>query len=68
MKTQYIKIDMSEVPSGVRFDVPRHNQGQIVEIAYGGFDRAEHGNGDPYKRVRDRSDGSIVYYRRRVEP
>ncbi len=64
MKTTYTKIEESQVPAGVRFDVPRHNQGQIVEVAYGGFDRSEHGNGDPYKRVTDRSDRSVAFYKR----
>jgi len=54
MKT-YVEIKRSEVPGGVRFDVPRRNQGQIVEIAYGGFARSEHDEGDPYKRETDRS-------------
>ncbi len=62
--SKYVRIQASEVPAGVRFDVPAHNQGQIVEVAYGGFDRAEHGAGDPYKRVTDRSDRSVAYYKR----
>ncbi len=64
MKTTYTPIEESQVPAGVRFDVMRQNQGQIVEVAYGGFDRAEHGNGDPYKRVTDRGDRSVAYYKR----
>ncbi len=62
--SKYIRISESQIPEGVRFDVPGPNQGQIVEVAYGGFGRAEHGDGDPYKRVTDRSDRSVEYYKR----
>lgn len=62
--SKYIKCSKSEIPGSVRFDVPGPNQGQIVEVAYGGFGRAEHGPGDPYKRVTDLSDRSVEYYRR----
>mgnify|MGYP001578250302 CR=1 FL=1 len=61
--TKYQQVQKHEVPNAVRFDVPLRNQGQIIEIAYGGFGRAEHDDGDPYKRVHDRSDGTITYYR-----
>ena len=65
MRTTYERCAEAEVPDGVRFDVPRRNQGQIVEVAYGGFDQAEHDVGDPYKRVHDQSDRSTTYYRLR---
>jgi hypothetical protein len=63
----YVVCDASDIPAGVRFDVPRRLQGQTVEVAYGGFDRAEHDDGDPYKRVTDRSIGpkATTYYRAR---
>lgn len=64
-KHDYQPITLDQVPDGVRFDVPPHRQGQIVEVAYGGFGRAEHGPGDEYKRVHDRSEGpsAVRYYR-----
>jgi len=64
-KGKYVRCNESDVPERVRFDVPRANQGQIVEIAYGGFGRYEHDVGDPYKRVIDRSIGpdAAIYYR-----
>lgn len=63
---RYIECERSEIPEGVRFDVPRHLQGQHVEVAYGDFGRAEHAEGDLYKRVHDRSVGpaAVTYYRR----
>lgn len=60
--SKYIPIAFGSVPGNVRFDVPRHCQGQIVEVAYGGFSRAEHCEGDPYKRVIDRSTNTKIYY------
>jgi len=62
-KLTYEKCAEAEIPGKVRFDIPGHLQGQIVEVAYGGFGRYEHGPGDPYKRVTDRSDRSVTYYR-----
>lgn len=60
---KYVKCDMKDIPAKVRFDVPRHCQGQIVEVAYGGFGRAEQGEGSPWKRITDHSDHSVTYYR-----
>jgi len=54
-----------EVPAGVRFDVPRRNQGQIVEVSFGTFGRAEADSIDPYMRVTDHSDGQRRTYKRR---
>ena len=62
-KNIYIKVDEASVPGNIRFDVPGRNQGQIVEIAYGGWGRHEHDVGDPYQRVTDRSDRSVQYYK-----
>ena len=67
--TNYIEINEDQIPAGVRFDVPARNQGQIVEIAYGGYDRAEHDEGDPYQRVIDKSEpvgtaARVRYFRR----
>lgn len=44
-----------DIPSGVRFDVPRALQGQTVEVEYGGFGHGEHAPGAPFKKVTDRS-------------
>jgi len=65
-KHDYQPITLDQIPDGVRFDVEAHRQGQIVDVAYGGFGRAEHGPGDDYKRVHDRSEGpnAVRYYRR----
>ena len=64
-KHDYQPTTLDQIPDGVRFDVPMHRQGQIVEVAYGGFGRPEHGPGDEYKRVHDRSEGpnAVRYYR-----
>lgn len=64
----YVEISESEIPAGVRFDVPGRNQGQVIEVAYGGFNRASHDAGDPYKKVTDRSvpvgrASRVTYYR-----
>lgn len=61
----YEPIAEREVPLNVRFDVPRRNQGQMIEIAYGGTGRYEHDDGDAYKRIFDASDRITTYYRRR---
>jgi len=63
-KIKYVRIDKSEVPTNVRFDVIGRDQGQIVEVAWGTFGRAEAGPGDPYQRVHDQSDGTISFYKR----
>ncbi len=63
----YVECSESDVPAGVRFDVPGSNQGQIVEVAYGAVgSRYEAGEGDPWQRVTDRSDGKVTYYRRKT--
>lgn len=67
MTTNYVytRCAVTAIPTGVRFDVPRASQGQIVEVAFGGFDRCEHDDGAPYMRRHDRSMGSagVEYYR-----
>jgi hypothetical protein len=54
-KHTYLPCPASSIPADVRFDVPRRNQGQHDEVAYGGFGRAEHDRGAPYKRERTAS-------------
>lgn len=59
----YTPIAESQIPDGVRFDVPGDCQGQTIEVAYGGFSRTEHGEGAPYRRVHDQSlPHAITYY------
>lgn len=55
----------SEIPAGVRFDTPRRNQGQIVEVSYGDFGASEADDDAPYMRVYDHSDRTCDLYRRR---
>jgi len=40
-----------EVPEGIRFSTLGRDQGQIVEVSYGTFSRAEAGPDDRYQRV-----------------
>jgi len=64
-RMQYEVVKYGEIPSGVRWAVPPFNQGQIVEVAYGDFGRAEPGVGDPWMRITDRSEvDGPTYYRR----
>ena len=68
--TRYTRTTAARVPSSiVRWDVPRPNQGQIVEVAYGATDRDEACHGDRWQRVTDRSlpesdPTRVTYYRR----
>ena len=62
--TEYVECDIYDIPDGVRFDIPRHLQGQMVTISYGGFGRSEHGRGDPYMSRHDASSGEFQLYRR----
>ena len=63
---KYTEIPATALPGDLRFDVPGHNQGQIVEVAYADYPtaRSEACAGATYKRVTDRSDRSVTYYRR----
>ena len=71
MSFHYRKID-SAMPKNIRWDVPRQNQGQIVEIAYSDGDKvgqasAEAGHGSAWMRVTDQgepvgSQGRVRYY------
>lgn len=55
-----------EVPAGVRLDTPGQNQGQIVEVSYGTFGRAEACDLDPYMAITDHGDyGHCRMYKRR---
>lgn len=65
--TSYQAIPESEVPSKARFDTPRRNQGQIVEVAYADWppQAGEAGPGSKYRMTVDRSDGRVWYAVRR---
>lgn len=63
---RYVQCNESDIPEWARFDVPGPNQGQTVEVAYASDNRRYRGEadvGDAYKRVTDRSDGTVRYYR-----
>lgn len=64
---KWIECKQSDVPANTRFDVPPLNQGQIVEVSYGGHS-SQHREYDwsdaPFKREHDRSDNTVTYYRR----
>lgn len=66
MSARYVPCALAEIPDGVTFHVLRQDQGQTVEVAWGDYGRAEHGPGDPWKRVIDRSEGPTPTYYRRV--
>ena len=67
--TCYTRIDAARVPAGLRFDVPRQNQGQIVTVSYAASKtrRGEHGHGDEWKHTFDASDRSSYYSQWTVE-
>lgn len=55
--TKYTEVPASEVTSGLRWDVPGRNQGQIVEVAYANPGHAAPADeGDPWKRITDTSE------------
>ena len=64
MKHTYIECRYVTIPADVRFDTPTRNQGQMIEVSYGGFCRSEHDDGDIYKRVVDRTNphAAPTYY------
>lgn len=72
---RYVDVPESEVPDDVRFDVPQHNQGQIVEVAYASARRGrdEACYGDYWRRRTDQSiapgrPGRVTYARLTVVP
>jgi len=54
---EYVTLAESELPAGIRWSVPRQNQGQIVEVAYSDGDRSrdEACHGARYQRTVDQS-------------
>jgi hypothetical protein len=73
MTTNYIACTVDDIPAGLRWDVPKRNQGQIVEIAYAAprSYATESGPGDEYRRTTDTScgvdDPARVRYERRSD-
>ena len=71
-KGKYVPCLKTDIPAGMRFDVPDRHQGQIIEVAYGGFGSSEIDDGvggAVYKRVTDRGvrpdhPEYAMYYRR----
>lgn len=66
-KHKYVKVSESSVPGNVRFDQPARFGGQIIEVEFGGFGRAEHDDGDLYRRQRDRSETTEWTYYKRIQ-
>src|SRR5690606_23694362 len=63
MNTKYHRI--STEPKVIRWDTPRANQGQMIQVSYGDTRWApEYGEGDRFMRVIDHSTGETWYYRR----
>lgn len=62
----YISISESKLPTRLRWDTPRHLQGQMVETSYADYptERAEACNGSRFRRDHDRSDNTTTYYER----
>jgi len=60
---KYQPIKKSELPGGLRFDVPGQNQGQHIEVAYADYPafKAEARRGSAYMRVHDLSDQTVAY-------
>ncbi len=65
----YLRCNASAVPDGLRFDVPGHMQGQIVEYAFADAvtRRGEAGIGSAWKMATDRSDQSVWFSQRHIE-
>lgn len=61
----YTKIDKSELPDELRFDVPRMNHGQSVEASYAAWPPTRHeaSVGDVFKRVINRVTNTTTYYK-----
>jgi hypothetical protein len=67
VNARYVECRLEDIPDGITFHVLPQDQGQIVEVAWGDFGNAEHGPGDPFKRIVDRSEGPTPTYYQRVE-
>lgn len=60
---KYIPIEERHLPDGLRFDTPRHLQGQTVEYSYADErpQREPASAGSMYRRTHDRSDNTTSY-------
>lgn len=72
MATTYRQIAETDLPAGVRFDVPPAEGGQAIEVAYADAPRTSASlaaRGAEYKRITDRSVGprAVTYYRRAAQ-
>lgn len=65
----YLRCNASAVPDGLRFDVPRRFQGQIVEYSFADATpgRGEADVGSVWKMATDRSDQSVWFSQRHIE-
>lgn len=63
----YQKINYE--PKNVRWDIPPQNQGQIIEVAYADVAPMSHEaiTGAMFRRVLDRGDNTVEYYRLQSE-
>ena len=68
-ESYYLRCDASNVPDGLRFDVPGRFQGQIVEYAFADAitRRGEAGVGSAWKMTTDRSNQSVRFSQRHIE-
>jgi hypothetical protein len=68
-ESYYLRCDASNVPDGLRFNVPGRFQGQIVEYAFADAitRRGEAGVGSAWKMTTDWSNRSVRYGQRHVE-
>lgn len=74
--THYIPCKLDQIRTGVRWDVPAHLAGQMVEVSYANAnprERSAASDGDAYKCVTDRSlrrcdPEHEIYYRREDVP
>jgi hypothetical protein len=68
--TEYTEVPASTVPQSIVWVTPERNQGRFVEVSYSRGIPADvdanmdAGEGDPWKRVTDRSDMTVTCYRR----
>lgn len=64
---RWVEISETEIPNSVRFDTPRQNQGQILEVSYADVKphKSEASDFDAkYKRIIDHSTQTTTFYRR----
>lgn len=64
MKKQYRTVSPEQIPQGIVWHTPPQNQGQIIEtsFAYEGPVSYCACQGDKFKRVKDTSNGNVLFY------